>query len=376
MTKRMVIMLVAVGVVLAGVFGFEAFRSAMIKKFLASQGNPPQTVSTMMAKYQEWQPRLEAVGSLRAVKGADLAPEVAGIVDKIHFKSGDDVAAGTPLVQLRAAEDIAKLQALEATAHLAAVTYARDKKQFRIHAVSQATLDSDAANLKSAQAQVAEQKAVVNRKTIRAPFAGRLGIRAVDLGQYVNAGTTLVTLQALDPIYVDFSLPQQDLDKIKVGQEVTAKVDTYPGQTFTGKIQAINARVETATRNVQVRATLGNPAHKLLPGMYATVDIDVGASERHLTLPQTAITYNPYGDTVFIAEPKGKNAQGQPQLVARQTFVTTGATRGDQIAVLKGIKEGTQVVTAGQMKLHNGTPLIINNTVQPSDNPNPTPVEQ
>ncbi len=376
MTKRMVIMLVAAGVVLAGVFGFVTFRSVMIGKFLASQSNPPQTVSTTEAGYQEWQSRLEAVGTLRAVNGADLAPEVAGIVEKILFNSGDDIEKGAVLVQLRAEDDIAKLHSLEATAGLAETTYKRDRKLVRVQAVSQATLDTDAANLKNAKAQVEAQKAVLAKKTVRAPFAGHLGIRAVDVGQYVNAGTTLVTLQALDPIYVDFSLPQQNLDEIKIGQAVAAKVDTYPDKTFTGKIQAVNSRVDTATRNVQIRATLDNPSHTLLPGMYATVDIEVGAPTRHITLPQTAITYNPYGSTVFIADEKGKDAKGKPQLVARQTFVTTGATRGDQVAVLKGVKEGEKVVTAGQMKLRNGTPLIINNEIQPADNPHPTPVEQ
>ena len=186
----------------------------------------------------------------------------------------------------------------------------------------------------------------------------------------------IVTLQALDPIFVDFYLPQQALDEIKVGQTVTAKVDTYPDQEFTGKITAINPKVDQNSRNVQVRATLDNADHKLLPGMFATVGIATGAPQRYVTLPQTAITYNPYGNTVYLVDDKGKDANGKPQLAARQTFVTTGATRGDQVAVLKGVKEGDTVVTAGQIKLRNGTPLIVNNTVQPSDDANPQPVDK
>ena len=206
MTKRMVFMLIAVGVVLGGVFGFQAFKNAMIKKFMSAMAAPPQTVSTAMAAMQEWQPRIEAVGSLRAVNGADLSFEVSGIVKEIRFMSGDDVAAGDILVTLRSDDDMGKLAALQATAELSEINYQRDQQQFKIKAVSQATLDTDAANLKNAEAQVAQQQAVLDKKTLRAPFAGHLGIRAVDLGQYLAAGTVVVTLQALDPIYLDFTL--------------------------------------------------------------------------------------------------------------------------------------------------------------------------
>jgi membrane fusion protein (multidrug efflux system) len=375
MIKRMAIMLIAVGLVLGGIFGFQAFKAKMIAKVMAAQGAPTQTVSTANAEYQEWQPRLEAVGSLRAVNGADLGLEVAGIVDEIHFNSGDDVEAGAPLLQLRADDDIAKLRSLEAAAELAQINYDRDKKQLKIQAVSQAIVDTDAANLKNAKAQVAEQQAIVDKKTIKAPFSGRLGIRAVDLGQYLSAGTTIVTLQALDPIYVDFTLPQQALDELKVGQPVSANIDTYPGQTFTGVISAINPKVDTSTRNLQLRATLSNPDRKLLPGMFATVDIDTGAIQRYVTLPQTAITFSTYGDSVYIVEDKGKGANGQPQLIARQTFVTTGPTRGDQVAILNGIKPGDTVVSAGQIKLRNGAPIQVDNAVTPTADASPTPAD-
>ncbi|HVC10588.1 MAG TPA: efflux RND transporter periplasmic adaptor subunit [Burkholderiales bacterium] len=376
MTKRMLLMLVLVGLVFGGIFGFQAFKSRMIKKYIAAQGIPPQTVSTTKAAYSEWQPRVEAVGTLRAVRGADLAPEIAGIVTAVRFKSGEEVKAGAPLVDLDSAQEAAQLQALEAAAQLAQANYARDSQQLKVKAVSQAVVDADAANLKAARAQVAQQQALIDKKRIRAPFAGRLGIRAVDLGQYVSPGTKLVTLQSLDPIFVDFSVPQSMLGSIAVGQQVMAKSDAFPGERFDGKVAAIDAKVDTATRNIAVRAQLGNPKHRLLPGMFATVDVESGVPQRHLTLPQTSISYNPYGDTVFVVEEQGKGADGKPRLVAQQRFVTTGATRGDQVAVLSGIKDGETVVSAGQMKLHNGVPVVINNAVQPTDNPAPQPKDE
>jgi membrane fusion protein (multidrug efflux system) len=376
MTKRMIIMLIAVGVVFGGVFGFQIFKNAMIKKFMSAMPQPPQTVSTVTAAVQEWQPQIEAVGSLRAVNGADLAFEVSGIVKELHFKSGDDVAAGDILLTLRADDDIAKLEALKATAALSEIVHQRDQEQFKIKAVSQATLDTDAANLKNAKAQVAEQQAVVDKKTLRAPFAGHLGVRVVDIGQYISAGTTVVTLQALDPIYADFFLPQQALNQIRIEQAVTIKIDTYPNGDFTGTITAINPKVDPATRNVQVRATLKNPDRLLLPGMYASVNVAAGGKQRHITLPQTAVTYNPYGETIYVVDDKGKDPQGQPQLIARQVFVTAGLKRGDQVAILSGVEEGQTVVTAGQMKLRNGSTLVIDNTIRPTADANPIPIDQ
>jgi len=376
MTKRMIIMLIAVGVVFGGVFGFQIFKNAMIKKFMSAMPQPPQTVSTVTAAVQEWQPQIEAVGSLRAVNGADLAFEVSGIVKELHFKSGDDVATGDVLLKLRADNDIAKLEALTATAALTEIVHQRDQEQFKIKAVSQATLDTDAANVKNAKAQVAEQQAVVDKKTLRAPFAGHLGVRVVDIGQYISAGTTVVTLQALDPIYADFFLPQQALNQIRLEQVVTIKIDTYPNGDFAGTITAINPKVDPATRNVQVRATLKNPDRLLLPGMYASVTVAAGGKQRYLTLPQTAVTYNPYGETIYVVDDKGQDPQGRPQLIARQVFVTAGLKRGDQVAILSGVEEGQTVVTAGQMKLRNGSPLVIDNTIRPTADANPTPIDQ
>jgi membrane fusion protein, multidrug efflux system len=372
MTKRMVIMLIAVAVVFGGIFGFQAFKAVMIKKFMSTMSAPPQTVSATRAEYSRWQPTIEAVGSLRAVKGADLSLEVSGVVDSISFNSGDDVEQGALLLKLRADDDTAKLVSLQATAELSELTYERDLKQFKIQAVSQATLDTDTANLKNAKAQVAEQQAVLDKKSLRAPFAGHLGIRAVDLGQYLSAGTTIVTLQALDPIFVDFFLPQQSVDQVRIGQAVTVTIDAFKERNFPGEIAAINPKVDASSRNVQVRATLQNPDHKLLPGMYATIDIATGAPQNYITLPQTAITYNPYGDTVYVVDNKSGSADGKRPLIARQTFVTTGATRGDQVAVLKGVNEGDMIVTAGQIKLHNGSPVSIDNSVTPTADAAPT----
>ena len=366
MTKRMVIMLATVAVVFGGVFGFQMFKAAMIKKFMSQMAQPPQTVTAGKASFSAWQPKIGAVGTLRAVKGADLSLEVAGVVDQIAFSSGDDVEAGVLLLKLRSDDDLAKLQSLQATAELNEITFERDQKQLKLQAVSQATIDTDAANLKNAKAQVAQQQAILDKKTLRAPFAGHLGIRAVDLGQYLGAGTVIVTLQALDPIFMDFFVPQQAVDQVKIGEQIAVKVDAYKDQTFAGEISAINPKVDASSRNVQVRATLKNADHRLLPGMYATVEIPTGAPENLITLPQTAISFSPYGDTVYIVDDKGAGADGKPQLVARQSFITTGATRGDQVAVLKGIGEGDLIVTSGQLKLHNGSSVLIDNTVAPT----------
>jgi membrane fusion protein (multidrug efflux system) len=376
MLKRMALMLVLTVLILGGIFGFEQFRSSMIRSVMASMANPPQTVSTMTAATEQWQPQLEAVGSVRAVNGANLSGQVAGMVSALHFDSGADVKKGDLLVELQAADDIAHLDALKATAALAKIVFDRDSKLVKTSAVSQQQVDTDRGNLLNAESLVAQQEALVGYKSIRAPFAGRLGIRQVDLGQYLPAGTPIVTLQQLDPIYIDFYVPQQSLAQIKVGQAVSAKVDTFPKHKFTGEISAINSLVDTTTRNVQVRATMQNKEKLLLPGMFATVDIDVAVPQKFVTLPQTAIAYNSYGDIVYLVDDKGTDDSGGPRLVARQTFVTTGATRGDQVAILNGVRDGDVVVTAGQMKLRNGVPVRIDNSVQPTNDPSPRPTDK
>jgi len=375
MTKRMIIMLAIVGVLFGGLFGFKALLPIMARQGMAAKGVPPETVSTAKAQFTEWQGEFQAVGTLRAVRGADIAPELSGVITAIHFQSGQAVAAGAPLVQLNAESDLARLQSLAAAADLAQANYERDKKQLEFQAVSQAVVETDAATLKSARAQVAEQQALLNKKLVRAPFEGRLGIRAVDVGQYVNAGAKVVTLQALDPVYVDFYAPQKSLGRIALKQKIILKTDAFQGQEFPGEVSSIDPKVDPATRNVQVRATVRNPKQSLLPGMFATVVLASGGPQRFLTLPQTAVSYNPYGDTVFVVE-ESKGKDDKVALVAQQKFVTTGEARGDQVAILSGIKEGDTVVTAGQIKLRSGVPVVVNNTIQPTNESAPKPKDQ
>lgn len=358
--------------IFAAIFAFPIF--AFMKKGFPQQ--PPATVATIAAHYENWFPQIRVVGSLKPVRGADLSVEVPGIVDEVNFNSGGDVEAGTQILHLRDGDIAAKLHTLQAAQDLAQANYNRDKAQYDRQLISRAQFDTTSATLASSQAQVAEQQAILDKYTLRAPFAGHLGVRTINAGQYLAPGTAVVTLQALDPIFFDFFLPQQQLDQAKVGQTVSISVDAYPGMTFAGKITTIDPKVDAATRNVAIRATLSNAQRKLLPGMYATAQIATAtAPQRYITLPQTAITFNPYGNMVFVVQ-NGTGKDGKQTLSAKQIVVTTGETRGDQIAVLSGLKEGDVVVSAGQMKLLNDSPVVINNTIQPTDDPNPHPVER
>lgn len=374
MTKRMLIML---GAVLLLIALLALGKYLQIRQLIASAPKPgAQTVTAVRVAALEWQSRLSAVGTLTAVRGVDLSTEIAGLVRQVNFKSGQDVRAGQVLLQLNADSDIAQLHALEAAAELSATVLARDQAQLAAQAISQAQVEGDQADLKGKRALVAQQAATVEKKTIRAPFAGKLGIATVNPGQYLNAGDKIVTLQTIDPIFIDFFLPQQQIANLSLGQAVSLSTDAYVGNSFAGKITAISPKIDTATRNVQVQATLANARRQLLPGMFANVSVGFGGKQRYLTLPQTAITYNPYGSTVFVLKPGDKrDDKGNAPLLAEQVFVTTGATRGDQVAVLTGLVEGQQVVTSGQMKLKNGTPVVVDNTVQPANSPNPTPQE-
>ena len=376
MKKRMIIMLAIVGLLFGGIFGFQIFKMQMIKKSMASQKMPPSTVSTIRAAIQPWQPELRAIGTLRAARGVDVTTEITGLVRAIHFKSGDAVKTGQILVQLNADSDLAQLRSSEASAELAKSVYERDKKQFAVKAVSQAVLDADAADLKSKLAIAAEQAAIVAKKSIRAPFTGRLGITTINPGQYLNPGDKIVTLQALDNLYADFFLPQQELANLTLGEKVIVTTDSYPGRSFVGKITTINPKVDPETRNVQVEASIANPGQVLLPGMFASVQVQAGTLQKYLTVPQTAVAYNPYGETIFVVQEGEKGPDGKPGLIAKQVFVTTGATRGDQVAILKGIKDGDLVVSAGQLKLKNGSPIIINNQIVPTNEEAPKPIDE
>ncbi|RAX38053.1 efflux transporter periplasmic adaptor subunit [Rhizobium tropici] len=373
MIKRMVIMLIVIGLILGGIFGFQAFKNRMIAAYLANLKAPPQTVSTITAATSPWQTTLQSIGSFNAVEGANLSAQVQGIVQKIGFQDGQDVKKGDLIVQLLADQQIATLQQYQASATNAQIAYERDSKLIKANTIAQSQVDSDLATWKAAQAQVASQQALIDQYSIRAPFDGHLGIRLVSLGEYLAPGTAVVTLQSLDPIQFDFSLPQQALSQLKVGQAVTATVDAYGNQTFDGKITAISPLVDTQSRNITIRATFPNADRKLLPGMFGSVSVVVGEPREYIALPQTAVTVNPYGNVVYVVTDKGKMPDGKPQLVASQKFVSTGQARGDQIAVIKGINAGEVVVTSGQLKLNNGSPVIINNDVQPSNDPNANP---
>jgi membrane fusion protein (multidrug efflux system) len=377
MKKRMVYMLLGILLLVGAVVGWKYYGYVQYQKSAAAAPVPSSTVTSTKAEFQQWQPQITAVGTLRAMRGVDVTTEVAGLVRSIHFKSGDEVKAGQLLAQLNADSDVAFLRSLEAAADLANTVYERDKALLSAEVLSKAQVDTDAGDLKSKRAQVAQQLAVVQKKTIRAPFAGKLGISTVNPGQYMNPADKLVTLQTIDPIYVDFNVPQQQLPQLSVGQKITLTADAAPGQSFIGKINAISPRIDPATRNVMIEATLPNPKRELLPGMFASVKVNSGAENRYLTLPQTALTFNPYGDTVFVVKPTDKkDEKGKTALEVQQVFVTTGPTRGDQIAILKGLEPGAEVVTSGQVKLKNGARVVINNTVVPADNPNPTVQER
>lgn len=371
MAKRMFIMLLGLGILFGGIYAYLAFKNKMIQKYMAMQANPVMSVSAAKIKYETWEKTLKATGSLRAIKGVDVTTEIPGMVQSIHFKPGTEVTKGTLLVKLKDSTERAQLQVLQASRDLAQRTFDRDKAQYAIKAISKQALENDQANLNSLIAQVNEQKTIIAKKMIQAPFDGKLGVNLVNPGQYLNAGDKIVTLQSLQPIFVDFYLPQQELVEIKVGQAVTLTTDTFPQQKFVGKITTINPKVETNTRNVQVEATIDNPQHLLLPGMFGTVEINVNQTKQYLTLPQTAISFNPYGEIAYIISENGQDKEGKPLLVAKQTFVKVGPTRGDQISILEGLKEDDWVVTGGQLKLKNGSHVQINNDIVPENNPDP-----
>jgi membrane fusion protein, multidrug efflux system len=369
---RMAVMLLVMGLLATGMISFQRFKAGMINQIVTTIKSALPTVATTSASMQDWQATQTAVGSARAFNGADLAAEVGGVVDEIHFESGQTVAAGDVLLRLRPDDDNSKLQQLQANADLAAVTLLRDQRQFQAHGVAQATVDTDEANLKVVRAQVTAQQAVMAERTIRAPFAGRLGVRQVDLGQYIAAGTTIVTLQQLDPMLVDFYLPQQALGQIAVGQKVEVTADAYPNKIFSGQVSSLNAKIDATSRMLQVRATMPNGDGALLPGMYLSVSVASGAAQSLVTIPQAAVAYNPYGALVYVVHDE-KDAEGQVQHVVRQQFVTVGEARGDQVSILKGVAPHDIVVTAGQLKLHNNAAVKIDNSVQPTDNPAPVP---
>jgi membrane fusion protein (multidrug efflux system) len=369
-------MLAMTGIVFTLVALIGGTKFVQITKIIAQSKvpEPPVVVTAMKAQLSDWRPEITAVGSTKAVRGVDVTTEAGGIVRTVAFKPGQDVAKDTVLVELNAEADIAQLRSLEATADLAETVLKRDRAQLAINAVAQAVVDSDEADLKAKRASAEQQRAVVQKKTVRAPFSGRIGITSVNPGQYLNPGDKIATLETVDPIYMDFTVPQEQLSAIAMGQLVAITADAFPEKSFSGRVTAIDTKVDQTTRNITVEATVPNPKKQLLPGMFARATVASGEPRKYLTVPQTAVTYNPYGATVFLAVTQ-KNGQ-QDVLTAQQNFVKTGPTRGDQVAIVSGVSEGDLVVTGGQMKLKSGSPVKVDNSVLPLNAASPTPQEQ
>lgn len=376
MKRQMSIMLISVGTLFGCIFIFQGFKHIMVKRSFTANKDYVVTVSTTQAQNSFWQPQIKATGSTRPVLGVNITTEAAGMVQDVYFTPGSMVEKGTILAQLNVDPEVAQLHVYEAQQELAKITYNRDKLQYEAKAISKATLDADLANLKTTEAQVAGQAALIMKKTIRAPFTGRLGISAIYPGQFLNPGDKITSIETLDPIFVDFYVPQQQLTQIKVGQEVTVTTDTFPGQTFRGKVTTIDSTVDPNTRNIAIEATIPNPKLALRPGMYTSVTVTTGAMKSYLTLPRAAISFNSYGDIVYVLRPDHKDKNNQQIYKAYQRIVTTGETRGDQIAILSGVKVGETVVTSGQLKLKNGSLVVINNSVQPANNPSPQAVDE
>ena len=371
LAKRSIGMLAAILLVVGAIAFWKYYTIRTLIAKMSAQKPPPTVVSSIKAVEEVWQERRHAVGSLAAVQGVTVSNELPGTVQSIAFESGTLVKQGDLLVQLDVTNDQAQLRGLEAQGTLARVNLDRAKGLRNSNTNAQTDLDTAEAQHQQAQAAVDTLKANIAKKTITAPFAGQLGLRQVNLGQYLAAGTAIVTLQAMDPIYVNFTVPQQDVVNLSPKQSVQVSIDAYPGEAFDGAINAINAKVDDATRNLAVQATLGNAGGKLKPGMFGAVDVLLPRQARLITLPQATIVYNPYGNAVYIVE-KSKEAAGAGALIARQRFVQLGETRGDQVAVLKGVQIGDEVVTSGQIKLRNGAAVAINNSVTPENNPAPT----
>ena len=369
MIKRMLLMILALAVVFGGIFGWKYYVGQMIQQKMAQRQPPPVTVTTTEAATRTWQPKLHAVGSLKATKGVAISPEMAGRVTAIRFQSGQRVSAGDLLVGLNTATEEAQVRRLQAEKALAETQLRRQRRLVRQNQTSQAAVDEAEAQVKSLAAQIEGERSLIAKKHIRAPFSGVLGIRQVDLGEHVSPGARLVTLQALKPLYVDFALPQQDLAQVRAGMPVTITVDTYPGETFTGEITALEPQVTQETRNFPVRATLANEDRRLRPGMFADVAVQLPQQRQVVTLPKTAVTSNPYGQSVFVV----KAAEGDGPATVTKRFVTTGDSRGSQVAIREGVKPGDTVVTSGQLKLREGASIQVNNQVQPDSDPSPKP---
>jgi len=371
MKKKIIFAIIGLAVLigaLSGIKGLQISRMMSQKRLLA-----PDTVTTAVAHTENWESLLTSVASLVAVQGVMVSAEMTGKVVQIAFEPGTMVQAGDLLVQQDIAAETAQLRSAEATVALTKVTLERSRKLFAQKTSSQSEYDNSDAQYKQAVAQADNMRALIAKKTIRAPFAGVLGIRLVNLGQILSAGEAIVSLQALDPIFVNFSLPQQQLSQIKTGLSVRVKTDALPGQVIAGTITAINPQVETATRNIMVQATVANTGHRLRPGMFVNVIVVLPEQEKVLVIPATAVLNAPYSDSVFIVENDKNDKANPPAKVVRQQFVRLGARRGDFVTVLAGIKEGETVVSTGVFKLRNAQPVKVDNTLAPEFKLAPTP---
>ncbi|PIQ44216.1 MAG: efflux transporter periplasmic adaptor subunit [Gammaproteobacteria bacterium CG11_big_fil_rev_8_21_14_0_20_46_22] len=363
MIKRFIIVIILLIIIFGGVFGFDAFRSMMVKNYMAHFSPPAANITATAAKNESWQPHLYAIGSLEAYNGVDLSPKQDGVIDKIYFHSGEEVKADTPIVHQDTSVDEQELKNYEAQLLVSKENFARAKELNKKGFVSDSDYDESRATYQQAIANVDKTETIIDEKTIRAPFAGKLGIRNVNLGEYVAPGTnTVVNIQQIDPLRVLFNLPQQNLASIYVGQQIKVlRADDPDKKPFYGKITAIDSSVNTDTRNIQVQARVDNKALTLVPGMYVNVYVLMPKEDQVLTIPQTAVSYNPYGDFVYVIEKgtqeiKGKKVTGD---FAKQVFITTGDMRGGQVAILKGLKAGDLVATSGQLKLQNNSPVVV-----------------
>jgi membrane fusion protein (multidrug efflux system) len=371
------VFLVLFGIFLGAMFGLGFIKFNQIQGFIklskaGAFAPPPTAVTTEIAKKADWQPTLDSVGSLVAVNGVTVSTDLAGIVTDIAFESGSKVRAGDLLVHMDTKQEEAQLHQAQAQRDWASVSLKRDKGLLEKRAVSQADYDSADASYRQAQAAVDQYSALIARKTIRAPFDGVAGIRQVNLGQYLKEGDAIVALQAFDPIYVNFSLPQQDLAKLETGMKVEVRLDAFGDQIFAGKITAINSMVDQSTRNVQVQATLPNTDYKLRPGMFTKVSVVMNQSKSVVAIPATAVHYAPYGNSIFIVS-EMKDQQGKAYKGVREQFVQVGQSRGDLIAVDTGLNAGEEIVTSGVFRLRNAAPILINNEIKPGSQLAPTP---
>jgi len=372
MVRRM-IWVVGTLILIVASLGFVKFRQIQSAMAAASSFQmPPDAVTSAIAKQEQWPSTLSIIGSAEAVHGVMVSADLAGTVDKINFESGKAVHAGDVLVELDIRQERAQLASLEAQRDLAKVNYARMDQLVKEGVISRMEYDQATANQKQTEANVAEIRATIERKTIRAPFSGILGIRKVNLGQYLSSGSPIVQLQSLNPIYVDFGIPQQSASRVPVGRNLRITSDEFAGQVFSGRVTAVDSVVDEATRNIQIQATLANPDGKLRPGMFVNVEVALGAVRPVIALPASAISYAPYGDSVFVItdmkDPKGRQYRG-----VRQQFVKVEGSRGDLVGVVSGVNPGDEVVTSGVFKLRNGAAVQVNNKVQPGNNPAPKP---